>query len=176
MKKLFDWILLGIGFIIVIGITHAAVTLTATDWESLTSAKWNSLIDKVSWITSQVDGKVNMSELCDETWSNCKDISVWWWGGNINYLGDADRVWGTWYPATNNLFIKYNRWCPSSSSIYTYDAYIRPVGDSSAGDLVAAAHCMNGENHTSSSDSFIVPQGYEYRFNRTPAWAKKYQL
>lgn len=98
LLKLKDGMILGIWIILIFGIAHAAVVLTATDWEALTSTKWNGLVDKVSWITSQPDWKVNISELCDETGANCKDLSVSAVAGSVEYFAGYELLEGniTW--------------------------------------------------------------------------------
>lgn len=62
LEKIKNWVLSGIGFVFILWVVHAAVTLTATDGESLTAAKWNALVDKVEGINTDVWGNAIASE------------------------------------------------------------------------------------------------------------------
>lgn len=61
---------------------------TVTDADTLTASRWNDVIARVTHIyrntwdsALEVDGWVYTPKICDESWSNCQDLSesAWWW-------------------------------------------------------------------------------------------------
>ena len=58
--KFRDWIIFALWALLIFWIANAAVSLTATSWEWLTAAKWNDLVNKVSWVYTDGSGNVGI--------------------------------------------------------------------------------------------------------------------